>query len=261
MVFTGNIHHIDNYKKIINSGEMIREIRDNISSGDIYIVRKAVPPDYLEKIKTYLINVARNSIPNYKKIELGCPNFHRINYADKRAFVTGCFHQFVFFPWNQDYFDLFENLKHVYYLKNLISNQAADKFLKKEPEEGCTARIAFQFYPAGKGFLNRHKDPVDYHQLTVPTLTMSKKGVDFKEGGAFIEKENGEKIYTDDISDPGDVVYFNAQIVHGVDMIDPSINKDWLDFNGRWMLLVAVNKLSDNSSIKDAVDLAKNDKQ
>lgn len=257
MVFARNIYYLDNFREVIESSEKIKEIRENISSGDVYIAKKALSSDYLEKIKAYLTNVARSSIPNYRKIEIGCPNFHRINYADERAHVNGCFHQFVFFPWNQDYFNLFENLKYVYYFKNLISNQTADKYLKKEPEEGCTARLAFQFYPSGYGFLNRHKDPVDYHQLSVPTITMSRKGVDFKEGGAFVEKENGDKIYTDEISEPGDVVYFNANIVHGVDMIDPGSKDEWLDFKGRWMLLVAVNKLFGNTAIKDAVDLDK----
>ena len=49
---------------------------------------------------------------------------------------------------------------------------------------------------------------------------MSKKGKDFHEGGLYIEKASKEKIYLDDITEPGDVIYFNAEVPHGVDIID-----------------------------------------
>ena len=97
-------------------------------------------------------------------------------------------------------------------------------FLGNKPEDGCTSRIAFQFYPSSQGGLNKHRDPVDYHQLSVPILIMSKKGKDFHEGGLYIEKASKEKIYLDDITEPGDVIYFNAEVPHGVDIIDPQKN-------------------------------------
>ena len=84
---------------------------------------------------------------------------------------------------------------------------------------------------------------------------MSKKGKDFHEGGLFIEKASKEKIYLDDITEPGDVIYFNAEVPHGVDIIDPQKIYKWTDFNGRWMLLLAINKLFDNESIADAQEL------
>ena len=63
------------------------------------------------------------------------------------------------------------------------------------------------------------------------------------------------RIYLDEISEPGDVVYFNAILPHGVERIDPDEKVDWLSFEGRWMLLFATNKLFDNAAIRDAVDL------
>lgn len=177
-----------------------------------------------------------------------------MNRLDKRAYVKGCFHQFSFFPWNQDYFNLFELTKKAYALKNLTSNHKADKFMGVEPEDGCTARLAVQFYPKGNGLLNKHVDPVDKHQLTVPIMIMSEKGLDYQSGGAYIEK-NGEKIILDDICEMGDVVYFSAEIPHGVLPIDPDDTTPWLNFEGRWMLLLAVNKVSSNQDIKNAQDL------
>ena len=259
-MFARDVIYLDDHPRVINDADQIKEMRENIQRGDIYIAKNVVEKALIQRMVEYLTRVGSGSLPNYKRIEKGCPNFHRMNLWDPRAFVQGCFHQFVFFPWNQDVFNLFEITRSVYYMKNLLSGNRKDKFLGMEPEDGCTSRLAFQFYPKGTGGLNKHSDPVDHHQLSVPTLTMSKKGTDFEEGGAYAENANGEKIYLDDVSEPGDVVYFNAIIPHGVEKIDPRSAVDWLSFKGRWMLLFATNKLSDNSAIRDAVDLEKGPK-
>lgn len=253
--FAKKIHIIDNILEIISNKKLIYKMTENIKDGDAYIIKKVIKHELIDEIVKYLEKIGKGSLPNYQKIEYGCPNFHRINKWDKRAYVKGCFHQFVFFPWNQDYFDFFELTKSAYHLKNLLSGLPKNKFLGYEPEEGCTARLAFQFYPANQGGLNKHQDPVDYHQLSVPILIMSKKGRDFIKGGLYIENELKEKIYLDDISDPGDIIYFNAEVPHGVEPIDPDNNSNWIDFRGRWMLLLAINKLYDNDQIGNAQEM------
>jgi len=161
----------------------------------------------------------------------------------------------VFFPWNQDVFDLFQVFRSVYQMKNRLSAIAADRFLGIEPQDGCTARLAFQFYPRGGGFLNRHADPVDYHQLTVPIMQMSRKGEDFASGGLYVQMADGSDLTIDDVTDWGDVVYFNARCPHGVAPIDPAVPMRWHEYRGRWMLLFAVNRLASNAAIGNAVDL------
>lgn len=244
-------------EEILNDDNKIQEIRSSIKSGDVYVVKGYFSKELCNEIIDYLKRVGQNSIPNYHPIKNGAPNFHRINKIDSRAYVKGAFHQFSFFPWNQDYFDLFDKCKDAYSLKNLTSNLSKNKFLNIVPEEGCTARIAAQFYPKGYGFLNKHKDPVDTHQLTVPIMILSQKGEHFNEGGAFLCSEDGTKVIIDNLFEPGDVIYFSAEIPHGVEAIDPKSNVPWLNFEGRWMLLLAVNKLSDNSNISNATDLEK----
>jgi len=230
-------------------------VRARIEAGDVIVVRGAVAPDRVTEIKRYLSTVGRHSLPTYLPIEEGCPNFHRINDNDERAYVRGCFHQFVFFPWNQDVLDIFALQRSVYALRNRLAGAPADRFTGRTPDDGCIARIAFQFYPAGRGHLNMHCDPVDHHQLAIPMMTMSKRGVDFDVGGSYALGSNDERIYLDDISEPGDVVLVNARIPHGVEMVDPDKPVDWLAFEGRWIMLAATNKLHDNDAVADAVDL------
>lgn len=255
MLFARDVHVIEDHDAILHDPARLARMRENIKAGDTYIAKGLFPKDLLVTIREYLVQVGRGSLPNYQSIKEGCPNFHRMNRWDPRAHVRGCFHQFVFFPWNDDLFDLFSLFRPVYEMKNLLSDLPAGRFLKQTPEDGCIARLAFQFYPRGLGGLNKHVDPVDRHQLTVPTMLLSQKGEDFQEGGAYVEKEDGERIFLDDISSWGDVVYFNAQICHGVERIDPEVRPNWPSFEGRWMLLFAVNRLHDNRTIADSVDL------
>lgn len=252
-----NVYDITDPAALVVDDARIEETRSRIAAGDVFIARRQFDPLLLKEIRAYLESVGRGSLPNYGLIEPGAPNFHRMNRADPRAYVQGCFHQFVFFPWNQDVFDLFSIFAEVYHLKNRLSGLAPGRFLGTKPDEGCTARLAFQMYPRGGGFLNRHADPVDYHQLTVPILQMSQKGDDFKTGGLYVGMENGEDLVFDDICAPGDVVYFNAGCPHGVKPIDPDVPIRWLSYGGRWMLLFAVNRLAQNTAIANATDLQK----
>jgi len=258
MIKARNIQYIDFKSDLLKNNDQIQKMRKDIIEGDLIVVKNVVSKELIEKTKQYLTNLGRNSLPNYVPIKEGAPNFHRLNVWDERAYVKGCFHQFAFFPWNQDVFNFFEVFKEGFFLKNLINGLPKDKFLKAQPEDGCTARLSFQFYPKGTGGLNKHCDPVDHHQLTVPILIMSKKGVDFQSGGMYVENTKGEDLFGDDLADIGDVVLFNAQMPHGVKTIDESKKIDWLSFEGRWMMIFATNKLSNNTAIANAQDLEQN---
>ena len=259
-MFIRTIHEFDDHDEVLVDPSRIAQMRKDLLDGDVYIARRVVPKEKLLAIREYLIGIGRGSLPNYRSIEPRCPNFHRIDRWDPRAHVGSCFHSFSFFPWNQDIFDLFNLFRPVYHLKNLISELDAESFLGQEPDRGCTARMSFHCYPKGSGGLNRHQDPFDYHQTTVPIMMMSKKGQDFHEGGAYVENSEGQRIVLDDRCDVGDVYYFNAQCFHGVNRIDPDEPEDWFSFQGRWMILFAVNQIAGHSAIADSRDLERANK-
>jgi hypothetical protein len=250
-----NLYWIDDQAALLANALRLEDVRANIGAGDIYIARRQFDPDLLQEMRQYLESVGRGSLPNYMPIEEGAPNFHRMNRNDSRAYVPGCFHQFVFFPWNQDPFDLFRVCAPIYHMKNVLSGLPGEKFLGAKPQDGCTARLAFQVYPRGGGFLQRHADPVDHHQLTVPIMQMTRKGADFQSGGLFVQMSDGRDLVIDDIAEPGDVVYFNAACPHGVAAIDPDVPMHWTTFAGRWMLLFAINRLAGNTAIGNAVTI------
>jgi hypothetical protein len=232
------------------SEEMIGQVRDN---QKLIILKKFLDSKRCDSIVDYMKNIGRSSLPNYELIQEGAKNFHRINMDDERAYVQGTFHQFSFFPWNQDVFNFFELFEKIYFLKNKFGKLNERSFLAKTAENGCVARVSVQFYPAGSGFLNKHSDPVDYHQLVVPILQLSSKGKDFREGGSYVMNNQDEKIVLDDVAEKGDVLFFNATSPHGVDTIDPNSESTWLDFQGRWAILFAVNKVAGNQNISNSI--------
>jgi hypothetical protein len=242
-------------KSILSQPSLAVSTRERIQAGGVGIVRQFVDRAFAIQIREYLTQIGRNSLPTYEPIKIGRPNFHRLNLDDERAHVRGCFHQFVFYPWNQDVFSLFQIFENLFKLKNLITGNPAEQFAGRYGQDGIVSRLAFQFYPTGKGFLNRHQDPYGDHQLTVPTVCFSEKSQDFRSGGAFIEESDGTRHFLDDDTGIGDVVFFDARSIHGVEKVDPDTERPWLDFVGRWTCLIATNKLADNDTITNARDL------
>lgn len=248
------IIEIDSTSEVLHNHSEIDRLRSQILDGAVVIQRESFDPVFVQSLVGYLADVGRCSLPNYQSIEFGAPNFHRLNKSDQRSHVKGCFHQFAFYPWNQDVFDLFERTRVLFQFKNALSNNDPNKYLGTSGEDGIVTRLAFQFYPSGMGYLNLHQDPVGSHQLTVPTMSLTQKGVDFQSGGAYIDDAGGNRHNLDDIMGPGDVVYFDARLKHGVELIDPESDTPWTEFRGRWSLLIATNKLATNTNVPDAVD-------
>lgn len=257
-VYLNRIIKINYNDKILKSQEEIKKIRKLILEGNLVIFKKFISVKKVEQIKKYLVALAQYSLPNYEKIHSQTKNHHRVMRSDERSYVKGAFHQFSFFPWNQDVFNFFDIFKRGFHLKNLISSNKKSDYLSTKPR-GVTARVCFQFYPSGEGFLNCHSDPVGKHQITAPILIMSKKSLDgdFKKGGSYVLNKQSKKIFIESYANIGDIVMYNAEIQHGVEIVDPKKKNSWLDFKGRWMMLFATNKLHNNKSIKNSKDFAK----
>jgi hypothetical protein len=241
--------------ELVESDTARQLVLHHIDREDVCIVRGVASRDEVNRLIDYLQAVGLGSMPNWQPITPKCPNHHRVNQWDERSYVKACFHQFSFFPWNHDVFNLFNRFRNVFALRNLLAGAGPETYLGLEPHDECIARLSFQFYPRGVGSMNAHIDPAGPHQAVVPTLMMSELGVDFQEGGAFMENSAGERIWIERHTSPGDVVLFSPRLVHGVARIDPGAEVDWPSFQGRWMSIFAVNKLATNKQVAESVDL------
>jgi len=256
-VYFDGFEYLENFKELItnNDSSYIASLNKKMNKGKVLVFRNTYSEELISQIKNYLSNIGVSSLPNYVPIKDKCPNSHRINNWDERSYVKACFHQFQFLPWNDDMFDFYKIFRPIFHLMNFFNNTPKEKFLTKEPKDDCTARVAFQFYPAGIGEMNLHIDPYDSHQSVIATLVMSKKGSDFISGGLVTKDKKENMINLDDDLNLGDLIFFSPQIIHGVEKIDPDKELNWPSFRGRWMCLFAFNKLQNNKNISNSLDL------
>src|SRR5580704_10915621 len=73
-----------------------------VQDRKVCVIRRAFERDYIRALTAYLSQVGRNSLPSRHPTLPGCPNHHRVYQWDELSYVKGCFHQFSFFPWNED---------------------------------------------------------------------------------------------------------------------------------------------------------------
>ncbi|MBS0332309.1 MAG: hypothetical protein JSS35_06040 [Proteobacteria bacterium] len=239
----GRVLEIDAPGAILGRPEACAEMAERLREGRVLITRQVLPPALVGRITDYLAGVGRSSLPNWRPIEPGCPNFHRLNWNDERSYVKAAFHQFSFFPWNQDVFRLFDRLGEVFRLRNRLCGAEDGAFLSGDPAEGAVARFSAQFYPCGGGYMNGHVDPVGDYQLVVPLMAMSRYGEDFASGGLWVDLPDGERVEVDPLVGPGDVIWFHPRRPHGVAPVDADAELDWTAFKGRWSAVLAVNGL------------------
>ena len=82
----------------LDSLVFLNRLRCCIEEGDILILKGFLTQDESLMYRRYLTSIGQSSLPNYMPIQVGAPNHHRLNDEDPRSYVTGCFHQFVFYP-------------------------------------------------------------------------------------------------------------------------------------------------------------------
>jgi hypothetical protein len=106
-------------------------------------------------------------------------------------------------------------------------------------EEGYWTAARVHQYPRGGGFMVPHTDAFSrtaveesgayYAQVL---LLMSRKGEDYREGGAFVDLA-GARVYYEGDCELGDVIVYDGRSVHGVGDIDPLERFDLTTFSGR----------------------------
>jgi hypothetical protein len=236
-------------KEIIAHPAILEEVKRSISDEGLAVIKGVAKPEIINDILEHLTDKMRLTEPAYQPLEKSCANFYRVNFEDSRSHIKGHFHQFNFFPWNADQFNFFEEFKHIFALKNLLNDLDADKYMSGIDDD-FIPKLSFQFYDSGKGYLERHQDPVGEHQFVVPILAMSQKGADFDQGGLEVKLQNEWKIVDDNI-DVGDLVLLRGDVPHGVEKIDPNKEFELLS-SGRWMGLFAINKLQGSNKIENS---------
>ena len=137
------------------------------------------------------------------------------------------------FEFNRNTFNKFVDIKKLLSLHNKIIKKSPKK---GEKRTGNNKRVAVMHYPKGGGFFDWHQHdryPTNYAAI----VTLTKKGVDFKVGGAnFQIGKNRIDLEKYNIS-IGDLLLFRYDLKHSISKVDPRENL-LFDNSGRWSLVM-----------------------
>ena len=234
-----HIVDFDEFKdQILNANlESALSIVEGLYAGDCYILKNAYNQNLLAKIKQNAIQFADQRGSEFHKMFDGAPNFHRLIDAEAAKFyyADARRHIFYFFPWNNDDLNAFEEIYSRWNIMKVLGGFHADSYRNNIPSDGVVDRFHVFHYPRGGGSLETHGDPTK-NQKTIMAGMMSKRGIDYEQGGFYFVKEGDIAVDCEPQLDPGDLVACYSTVLHGVAPVDPHKDFTWDYDQGRWFV-------------------------
>jgi hypothetical protein len=148
--------------------------------------------------------------------------------------------------WDTDSFGMRNSFKTLIRLRNALYGIDKDFALDKIENAGLWSATRLHQYPQGGGFFAGHYDTIllnvakekntNFYQLI---LTISEKGTDYFEGGAFVEK-NDKRYLIEDLCKVGDVLVYDGRSLHGVEDIDADTKFNSQAINGRVVAMASL---------------------
>lgn len=214
-----------------------KSIVESLYAGDVLILRNAWTESFMRDLAKNTFAYWQKSEPSFHKVLEGCIDFHRIIDPEvaKNYTFKSIRHSTYFFPWNDDPLGIYESVMQRWRICKLVSGFDEFEYENHTPKDGIVDRTQVALYPPEFGCSERHADPWQNQRIFISGF-MSKKGVDFEEGGFYVVNANDEEIDCELQVEIGDLVIGYATVQHGVATVDPHKKCDWTSADGRWWL-------------------------
>ncbi len=177
---------------------------------------------------------------NFQKLQIGANSG-----VDSRR-TLGRFMRAIYNPvFAEDRWGLREHFVRIAQFRNLLTGRPRD-FAVHDTEGGYWTCARVLQYPRGGGFMVPHRDV--YAQTATndsgfdfaqPLLLLSEHGIDFEEGGGYVDRAD-ERFRYERFCQAGDLVVYDGRSIHGVADIDPMADLDLHSFCGRAVALVSL---------------------
>ena len=231
-----------NLTELVNEKSALDEVTNELLKGIAFKISHDLDRQILREVREKLDEDLDLYDDTYTARVPNVENYRQRHWDHQNQIVPARYISWSFFPWNKASEKLFSQLQNLFFLRNLLANLKKTRYLNDDDPE-ATARLAFQFYPCGEGYMHEHQDPNSSHQLALPTLLLSDYGKDYSSGGFYALDSSDERVIFDSELNFGDLTLFHPSIPHGVERIDPhktlencsSIN------DGRLMMIAGVN--------------------
>ena len=243
----------DIFKNMVyNDNEKTKKLILDVLSGDVVILKNAIPEDVAKQIKKDLYEYGNNNPESDFKTNKLISNFHiKSNFRkgdildDKKGTRTykvkdgynEIGHSYYFYRWNPDKLNMFKRIDDVWDTVKIFNGLDINEYKNNVPKDGIIDQIQAIQYPINSGEISPHCD-MSRWQKTNLTFSLTKKGVDFGGGGQYFFNKKWEKVSSESGISVGDASLFISTIFHGVDIpISPDKNVNWKKIDGRWQLL------------------------
>lgn len=222
---------------------------ETLASDDVALLRGLVDPEDvrrgLDRIAGSMSRENDSLIDHKSRVERpgDVPNYQRFmlgEHGEGEAHRSMCMRIFHNPSWNGDEWGMKETFHTMARIRNALYGVDSE-YCIEEPDGDVYSLFRVHQYPAGGGFLAPHRDSVasavpdaagltGYVQLL---LVMSRKGEDFEQGGGFYYRGE-ERVLYEDYAQPGDILLYNGQTLHGVQTVDPYTTFDPDSAAGRY---------------------------
>ncbi len=218
------------------------EILDIISNQGLVVIKEFFSKKRILDLRMSAFNFSEKVVSKNPPIKIGeTPNYWRFDNDPDKSRVKRLSKSYRFFFWNKD------SVKNILPTMSILSNfrnQLAgfdQNFAESKIEDSHISIPVMMNYPSGGGYLEAHQDPESFQKIII-MIKLSKKGLDYQEGGFFIQEENSVNEDIDDYLDAGDMYIINPSCTHGVRPIDPDLPLDLSKNSGRWSMWCSLVK-------------------
>ena len=213
----------------------VSDLVGSLSEGDIWLLKGAFEKRWCEQLieRTRAWTASREG--GFHAMVDGVPDHHRIITRDIGADYAfpQCKHSAYFFRWNGN--EIWETVTPVWRTVKTAIGLDPMAFERNLPSDGPTDRAQVVRYPPKVGFLYPHQDP-HQDQPTFISVYLSKRGVDYQDGGFYAVGDRDSIHWLEDDVEVGDVAIGHARVPHGIAPCDLDLDPDWGAMSGRWFL-------------------------
>ena len=219
-------------KILVNSADknLKKKILVKLKKYNVCIVKNFFETKKINKIFNILkqINKNKKDIRHSGKFFFKMNDYKRLDIGD--SYKNPRFARFILMnEWKKRNEKFFNTIRPLINLRNSISNINKSGYVYENLEKVKNNKYFFCDlvrmiqYPSGGGFLNSHNDydpfyPKQMINMLLPItskVTKNKKLRTYKVGGLFYKFKN-KNIIVDDFVEPGDLIFHNQKIDHGV---------------------------------------------
>lgn len=197
--------------------ELCASVQTDIARAGYSIVRNVVAAENVDELRAYGFELLRQTGPEGVVWDPYIGEHDKVCYSEDHF---QCMYRGYAFPWNVDVSRIdFKTVEELNALRlRLAKGLAADPNL-----EIADTYMTWSYYPAGKGWLDKHEDSVYSDAMLLHyIIPLTFKGEDFDSGGLYFTDRSGAVVDVDSHLKKGDVLFFDGACTHEVRQIGSS---------------------------------------